>query len=140
MMLERGGCSAGCLAVFDIDHFKAVNDGFGHDAGDAVIVAFAEMAQSITSGGDLVARLGGEEFGLILADLTQAEAETLCDHLRQTVSETPVPTSSGEVRITVSAGLVDLRSASDASTAFRAADAALHRAKAEGRDRLRLAA
>jgi diguanylate cyclase (GGDEF)-like protein/PAS domain S-box-containing protein len=139
-MLERRGSRAGCLAVFDIDHFKLVNDGFGHAAGDAVIVAFAEMAQSITGSRDLVARLGGEEFGIILADVTQSEAQTLCDHLRQTVSETPVPTSSGEVRITVSAGLVDLRNGSDASTAFRAADAALYRAKAEGRDRLRLAA
>ena len=139
-MLERRGSRAGCLAVFDIDHFKLVNDGFGHAAGDAVIVAFAEMAQSITGSRDLVARLGGEEFGIILADVTQSEAQTLCDHLRQTVSETPVPTSSGEVRITVSAGLVDLRNGSDASTAFRAADAALYRAKAEGRDRLGLAA
>jgi diguanylate cyclase (GGDEF)-like protein/PAS domain S-box-containing protein len=140
-MLDQPGGRRGCLALFDLDHFKAVNDGHGHVAGDAVIIAFADMARSITGGQDLVARLGGEEFGIILAGLSDKEATILCDHLRQTVAETPVPIPSGDtVRVTVSGGLVDLRAATDASSAFRAADAALYRAKAEGRDRLNLAA
>lgn len=140
-LLDQPGGRPGCLALFDLDHFKAVNDGYGHVAGDAVIIAFADLARSIAGGQDLVARLGGEEFGIILAGLGEKEAATLCDHLRRTVAETPVPIPSGEtVRVTVSAGLVDLRNAGDASSAFRAADAALYRAKAEGRDRLSLAA
>ncbi len=130
--------SAGCVAVFDIDHFKRVNDLHGHQAGDRVLEAFATIARSCMRDGDLVARLGGEEFGLILPGASVDQAQIVCERLRTMIAGTVIAVDDAQIRITVSAGIAPLHD--DAESVMRAADAALYEAKHAGRNRLRLAA
>jgi diguanylate cyclase (GGDEF)-like protein/PAS domain S-box-containing protein len=131
----------GCVALFDLDHFKSVNDRYGHPAGDAVLRRFAKLAEQAVRGGDLVARIGGEEFAVLLAGASKAQAARVCERLRRSLSDEPIATAIGGplVRVTASCGVaaIDGRSAADI---LAAADTALYRAKRMGRDRLSLAA
>ena len=135
--LQRGN-AGGCVAIFDIDHFKNVNDSHGHQGGDRVLQAFATIARACVRDGDLVARLGGEEFGVILPGASVDQARIVCERLRATVAGTVIAVDEGQARITVSAGIAVL--GGDADAVLRAADSALYQAKHEGRNRLRLAA
>lgn len=135
----QGGI-AGCVAVFDIDHFKAVNDRHGHEAGDHVLQAFARIARGVMRDGDVVARLGGEEFGILFPGTGIDQAHCLCERLRTTLSATKLRHGSAIVELTVSAGIATIDGMGSAAVVLRAADTALYGAKAEGRDRLRLAA
>lgn len=133
--------AGGCVAIFDLDHFKRVNDLHGHETGDVVLKAFAAEAQRVLSPDHLVARLGGEEFGVILTGVNPQQAAELCNRLRQATADLRVPTSAGAVTtVTVSAGIADFGDGSTRATVMRAADHALYSAKAAGRDRLRIAA
>ena len=134
------GQIAGCVAVFDIDHFKAVNDRHGHDTGDQVLQAFARIARGVMRDGDVVARLGGEEFGILFPATGIEQAHCLCERLRATLAATRLRHGPAIVELTVSAGIAALDGMDSAAVALRAADRALYAAKAEGRDRLRLAA
>lgn len=134
------GGIAGCVAVFDIDHFKAVNDRHGHDAGDHVLQAFARIARGVMRDGDVVARLGGEEFGVLFPGTGIEQAQALCERLRTTLSATKLRHGSSIVELTVSAGIATIDGMASAVAVLRAADQALYGAKAEGRDRLQLAA
>ena len=139
-MLARSG-GTGCLALFDIDHFKSINDRFGHDAGDDLLVAFARLAEKATRRGDMVARLGGEEFALVLADVALDEARQLCERLRIAIEDAVFTARDGRaIRMTVSAGIVVIAKAESRVNLMRSADAALYEAKALGRNRLRIAA
>jgi diguanylate cyclase (GGDEF)-like protein/PAS domain S-box-containing protein len=131
---------AGCVAVFDIDHFKTVNDRFGHDTGDKVLQAFARMARGVMREGDVVARLGGEEFGILFPDTGIEQAHILCERLRTTLAATRLRHGPSIVELTVSAGIAAIDGNDSATAVLRAADRALYAAKAEGRDRLRRAA
>jgi len=117
------------LAILDVDHFKSVNDRFGHAAGDAALVRLAELVSGRLRSGDAFGRLGGEEFAVLLVGTDVAGARDYSESLRQLIaadqSGTPLTVSIGV------AGLVD-----DAETMQLAADRALYRAKAEGRDRV----
>ncbi|KQM85938.1 hypothetical protein ASE67_08615 [Sphingomonas sp. Leaf23] len=135
----QGGI-AGCVAVFDLDHFKAVNDRYGHDAGDHVLQAFARIARGVMRDGDVVARLGGEEFGILFPGTRIEQAHALCERLRTTLATTRLRHGSSVVGLTVSAGIAPVDGAGSAAAVLRAADMALYGAKADGRDRLRLAA
>lgn len=127
------------IALFDIDHFKRVNDRFGHDLGDEVLKTFAALAQKLVRQRDVLARIGGEEFAIIFAGLAPAQATLVCERIRSVISETPFIAASGRVEITVSGGIAPLgRDGLDA--ALRRADKALYDAKSGGRDRLSLAA
>lgn len=137
-LLASGG--PGCVAIFDLDHFKAVNDRFGHEGGDRVLTSFAATARSVLRDGDLVARLGGEEFGVLLPGAGREQARAVCERLRLATSAEPVPLAGGPARVTASAGLAEVRSGATAAGLLRAADEALYRAKTSGRDRLNLAA
>lgn len=130
--------AGGCLAIFDVDHFKTINDQHGHQGGDDVLKAFATIARACMRDGDLVARLGGEEFGVVLPGASIDQAKLVCERLRATVAGTVFALADGQARITVSAGIAPL--GSDAEAVLKAADAALYQAKHEGRNRLRLAA
>jgi diguanylate cyclase (GGDEF)-like protein/PAS domain S-box-containing protein len=123
------------LAILDIDHFKAINDSFGHDAGDEVLQSFAALAQRLRRKEDLMARIGGEEFAILLPDTSLSAALTVCDRLRAEVADTLCVTASGPVRITISGGVAMLTS-DGLDRSLRRADEALYRAKREGRDRL----
>lgn len=126
--------------VVDIDHFKQVNDRFGHEVGDEVLVAVAEELRRAVRADDVVARVGGEEFALLLEDASAEDAVGRVEDLRTRCAALTFPQAPG-LRITVSAGLAGLDPAEpDVTSLLRRADKALYRAKAEGRDRVVVAA
>jgi diguanylate cyclase (GGDEF)-like protein/PAS domain S-box-containing protein len=128
-----------CLALLDLDRFKQVNDTYGHDAGDAVLTGFAEVAQRLVRTHDMVARLGGEEFVILFEHTQIDQAYQVCDRLRRILAQTPLVTPAGPLRITVSGGVAPIgRGGLEAG--LKAADEALYRAKRGGRDQLLLAA
>ncbi|WP_242098679.1 sensor domain-containing diguanylate cyclase [Sphingomonas sp. CROZ-RG-20F-R02-07] len=130
-----------CLAIFDIDHFKQVNDRYGHANGDQVLKAVASEAQRALRGSDLLARVGGEEFAAILPDAVLSDAHTACERLRQRVEALCVDAGArGVIRVTVSVGLVEIASGATPSELYEAADQALYAAKHEGRNMLKVAA
>ncbi|WP_432514927.1 GGDEF domain-containing protein [Kineococcus sp. SYSU DK001] len=115
------------VALLDVDHFKAVNDRYGHQAGDEVLRAVAAAAASVVREGDLVARYGGEEFAVLLPRTTPAQAQVLVERLRAAVA------AGTEPRVTCSVGIA--AADGDAAQVLAAADRALYAAKAAGRDR-----
>ena len=130
--------TGGCVALFDIDHFKQVNDTYGHPAGDQVLRTFAEVARRSVRGDDEVARIGGEEFAVLLPDIGIDQAELVCDRLRQAFSSAVTRCEGQAIRVTVSGGVAPL--AMGAEQTLAAADRALYRAKHAGRNQLALAA
>lgn len=128
------------VVVLDLDHFKRVNDEHGHPVGDEVLIRSARAIASSTRHGETAARVGGEEFALLLPNSTSAEATELAERVRHAIgeSETPVPGREGEtVRVTASAGVASTAELPGASVRelFKAADDALYRAKRAGRNR-----
>lgn len=138
--LAGGSGRPGALAVFDLDWFKAVNDHHGHAGGDAVLRAFADVLRAGVRESDLVARLGGEEFAVLIDGADLDVARSVCDRIRSRLAELDILVPGGTVRVTTSAGMAPLSPWSSAEDMLSAADAALYRAKAEGRNRLALAA
>jgi diguanylate cyclase (GGDEF)-like protein/putative nucleotidyltransferase with HDIG domain len=133
---ERALRSSRPLAILvgDLDHFKHLNDRFGHAAGDVALRRFADIASSASRRIDAVARIGGEEFALLLPDTEQHAAYLLAERLRRSVKE-PGAASGAELP-TVSFGVASFPShAADAEALMHAADQALYAAKAMGRDR-----
>lgn len=135
-----GSGSQGCVALFDLDHFKRINDQFGHAAGDAVLARFAKLARSTLRDQDLVARIGGEEFAIILPDATLQQAQMVCERLRRTVAGAVFEFDTQMIAVTVSGGVASYAPGMAPEEPLRAADMALYQAKAAGRDRLALAA
>ena len=131
---QQGGL---CVAIVDIDHFKRVNDRHGHAAGDAVIKAVAHALRRGLRDSDVVGRIGGEEFAIVLPFTRAADALRRLQQLRVDVAALDVD----GVRVTLSGGLTELVGARGAiDAALKHADTALYRAKASGRDRIELAA
>lgn len=130
---SRGGGPPLAVALFDLDRFKQVNDVHGHDAGDAVLCEFARRLAGGARDGDLPARIGGEEFALVLAGADVAAAEAVAERVRDAVAGAPFPEAG---RCTVSAGVATWRPGDDGSALLRRADAMLYRAKERGRDRV----
>ena len=123
-----------CLLMMDLDHFKAVNDTIGHQAGDEVLREVARALRSCSRESDYLARYGGEEFVMILPRTGLAEARAMAERIRGHVSAIPV---DGYLAVTMSIGVASYpESATDADGVLGAADAALLRAKARGRDRV----
>ena len=136
--LEAQRC---CFALFDIDHFKRVNDSHGHSAGDQVLEEFARIARLVVRDDDLVGRLGGEEFGILMRGASFDHAVMVCERLRTTFAEQSVRSPSGSpIWVTVSAGVVPLGPKMTREQLYRRADEALYRAKAGGRNQIGLAA
>jgi diguanylate cyclase (GGDEF)-like protein/PAS domain S-box-containing protein len=121
------------LIMLDIDHFKQVNDQYGHHAGDLVLAGFAETIAKAIRPGDVFARLGGEEFAVLLTGTTLAEADELAERLRRLVAAMRVKTPHGELSVTVSLGCATAVGNGDL---LRSADAALYVAKHKGRNRV----
>lgn len=126
------------VALLDLDHFKRVNDTFGHDAGDLALIQFAVHCQEFARKVDLVGRLGGEEFVILLPRANKEPAFEILQRLRLKVMETRINTASGTpFGCTVSIGLASLRPHTrDLRELLRNADAALYKAKREGRNRV----
>jgi diguanylate cyclase (GGDEF)-like protein/PAS domain S-box-containing protein len=128
------------VLMLDIDHFKAVNDHFGHAAGDAVLRSLVELARSTLRTVDRLVRWGGEEFLMVLPDTEAAAAMAAAERLRAVVSATPVAAPAGDasIRFTVSIG-VAVAAGGDLNELLRRSDAALYSAKTGGRNRVVLA-
>ena len=124
------------IGLCDIDHFKQVNDTHGHQTGDEVLREFADTLQRNLRCYDLVGRYGGEEFLVITPDSTEQAQEELYERLRVKIEGLRIATKSGEVRVTVSIGVAGANGVATADTMVAAADAALYRAKDEGRNRV----
>lgn len=124
-----------CLAMLDIDHFKAVNDSHGHGAGDAVLTALAALIKKQVRQGDTVGRLGGEEFAILMPETGQAEAAVCIGRLREAIAALRVRTAKGAIKVTASFGMAALTPALlDIDAWLAAADGALYRAKRAGRN------
>jgi diguanylate cyclase (GGDEF)-like protein len=139
---QRSGLPA-ALIMFDIDKFKAINDGYGHHAGDEVLCNVAKALALSMRPGDLLGRVGGEEFVVFLYDSSVADGVLIADRLRVHVRmDAPHPAGAGR-RVTVSGGVAPVRGGFEPETALlRAmtmADDALYVAKREGRDRIEAA-
>ena len=132
---DRSG-EALCVAVIDLDHFKAVNDTLGHAAGDLVLQQFAQRAQACVRQGDVLARWGGEEFLLVMPDTRLDAALVALARLRERLARPEPWTACPAARVTFSAGLTLQRHPQTLEAAVHAADEALYRAKAAGRDRI----
>jgi diguanylate cyclase (GGDEF)-like protein len=123
------------LALLDVDRFKQINDRFGHPAGDAVLVGLAQLLRENMRGGDVLARLGGEEFVIVLPDTPPQRAREVCERLRERVESRAWPECPGLGKVTASIGLA-LAPPHDAAELMRRADQALYAAKGGGRNRL----
>jgi diguanylate cyclase (GGDEF)-like protein len=129
------------LLLFDLDRFKSINDKFGHGAGDAVLIAFCQLATSQLRPTDLFGRIGGEEFAGLLPDTAQQDALWLAERLRAAFEATSRTVAERPLIVTVSVGVAISNDASfDLSTLLDAADQALYCAKALGRNRVELSA
>lgn len=134
--IRHQGSPQAAVLMLDIDHFKAVNDHYGHAAGDDVIRKCAYLLRNEARWQDSAGRLGGEEFAVILPGAGWEEAEAFAARLRRRIAENPVEFQGGAVPFTVSIGITFMTSADETPDAALArADMALYRAKQAGRDR-----
>lgn len=129
--------NATSLVMFDIDHFKRVNDTYGHQAGDAVIRQVARLVREQIRDTDVAGRYGGEEFGVVLSDTDKAGALIFAERLRKAVEGLSVSHEGQNIRFTISLGVADLSQASASHTELIAwADHALYMSKHGGRNRV----
>ena len=125
------------LLTCDIDHFKRINDGWGHAAGDQVLKSVAQVLLTQVRSEDLVARFGGEEFVLLLCRSDKAVAENVAQRIRRSIAQSRFPGAAASVApVTASFGLVSVASLQDLGSALQRADALLYQAKEGGRDRV----
>ena len=126
------------LMILDIDHFKRVNDTHGHDAGDNILKTFAARIRNVIRASDLICRLGGEEFAVLMPDTTLEVGARIAERVRKCIDSTPFALSIGQpaMSVTVSIGLAERRADTDPEALMRRADAALYRSKGGGRNRV----
>ncbi len=132
---RREGRALSILMV-DADHFKAINDEFGHAGGDAVLLALADQLRRNTRTLDVAGRLGGEEFGVLLPGADAAIAELVAERLRGAVDRMAVPWKAASIRVTVSVGSATWDRVCGPDVLLERADAALYEAKRGGRNRV----
>jgi two-component system cell cycle response regulator len=127
------------VLVLDIDYFKAVNDTYGHDAGDDVLREFSMRLKKSIRGIDLACRYGGEEFVVVMPDTDMAVAAAVAERVRRGIATEPFPVSQGQkhLEVTISIGIASLvRTTDTAADILKRADQALYRAKRDGRNRV----
>lgn len=125
------------FVMLDLDHFKRVNDRHGHVIGDQVLKAVAACARARLRGSDVLGRLGGEEFGLVLPATGMAGAKHLAEQVRLAVEALELKGDGGQpVRVTVSAGVAEAARGDTPETLIHLADKALYQAKQKGRNRV----
>lgn len=123
------------LVMVDIDHFKNINDTYGHQAGDEAIIALANLLSSMCRAGDLVARYGGEEFAVLCADCTNADGARRSEQIRRKLADMQ-HACIGNKRITASFGVTELQAGDTPETMLRRSDRALLMAKEQGRNQV----
>jgi diguanylate cyclase (GGDEF)-like protein len=136
-----GNAADFCLLIVDLDHFKRINDGFGHQAGDAAIRACADLLKArIQRQGDFVARIGGEEFAIVLANTTMDGALVLAEAVRERIEAAVVNLpDSRMLNLTASIGAAQWLPGESTEDLFSRADEALYAAKGLGRNRVEIA-
>ncbi len=133
------------LLMFDLDHFKVVNDRWGHSVGDAVLVHFSEIMRHCVRRHDIIARIGGEEFVVAMLNIPLEQAQRAAERIRNEIESVPYKVGPESIPVTTSVGLAMLPVVDDPGTAItlngllKMADDALYRAKSEGRNRLVIA-
>ncbi|KRA44914.1 GGDEF domain-containing protein [Devosia sp. Root635] len=129
----------GAMVVADLDHFKAINDSHGHEAGDLVIRAFAEVLEATADERAVVGRLGGEEFAVFIPGANMATARLYAEGARVGFSSLSIANLGPDRRVSASFGVAQLRAGDSLSDLLRRTDAALYEAKKSGRDRVCIA-
>lgn len=124
------------LAVIDLDHFKAINDQFGHEQGDAVLRSFASAGQGVLRRGDRLGRIGGEEWLLVMPSTSLAEIDHVFQRMREAVRTQSAEGLPSELRISFSMGAAQVQAGESFEKLLQRADAAMYQAKQRGRDRL----
>ncbi len=127
------------LAMVDLDHFKRVNDEYGHEAGDLMLMHFTSLLRSVMRKSDALVRYGGEEFTLILPETDVRGAQFVLGRLQQVMSRTPLNDEGRQINTTFSAGVAALKSDENGHGLLRRADEALYLAKNSGRNTLKVA-
>lgn len=125
-----------CIAMFDLDHFKKVNDTYGHEAGDAVLKAFAQILKDQGRSNDIIGRYGGEEFLAILGDTDMAGAKRFATKVREHVQEARFMYQEERIAVSVSVGIAPRALYSSLGTTIVGADEKLYEAKKKGRNRV----
>lgn len=136
--VKKGGLSA-ALVVCDLDHFKSINDNYGHEMGDRVIALFATILRQVSGESTTVARMGGEEFSVFLPGSNAAAARLFAEGIRSAYAGSAIPGLPEWKRCTASFGVAEWHSDESVSDLRRRADAALYAAKRSGRDRVHMA-
>lgn len=124
------------LIVIDIDHFKKINDSFGHSVGDRALQIVAKMLKKAIRETDFVARYGGEEFVMLFPGAGVAQLTKLLEQLREKISQIPFKFKDKKITVTISIGATDVKVSDQGRDAFDRADAALYQAKNQGRNRV----
>lgn len=124
------------LAMIDIDHFKKINDTYGHQAGDRILKGLATKIKASLRASDVVCRYGGEEFGAILLKADLTTARQVAEKLRDSVGSSNFTLDHTTIRITISIGVAEARPEETAESLIQRADRALYKAKERGRDRV----
>lgn len=125
------------VLLLDLDRFKAVNDTYGHGAGDGVLVHFVQLLNQMLRASDILGRTGGEEFAVLLPQTDRAAARAIAERLRAAVEATPAPHAPHPIAITVSIGVAEVEPGEDGlDGALNRADRALYRAKDLGRNQV----
>ncbi|MBS3809346.1 MAG: GGDEF domain-containing protein, partial [Desulfobacterales bacterium] len=125
------------LFVLDLDHFKQVNDNYGHSAGDTALQKLADLCRSSLREPDIIGRLGGEEFVVLLPDTGGSDAYNVADRLRKKISETEIKTDHGRFTLTATIGVAEASpDDKEIEDLVRRADTALYKGKAYGRNRV----
>ncbi|MFN3674694.1 MAG: diguanylate cyclase [Sphingomonas pseudosanguinis] len=136
VMRARDRGEAFVFALLDVDHFKRVNDDYGHGAGDAVLVAIAAAIRAGVRSQDVVARYGGEEIAILFPRTTKGEALGIVERVRQMIASSPIMADGQSIAVTLSAGVAAWRSDEEVARMIRRADEALYRAKRNGRNQV----
>ncbi|MHB9117838.1 MAG: GGDEF domain-containing protein [Burkholderiales bacterium] len=124
------------IAMIDIDHFKKINDRFGHEAGDQALVHLASLLRAVVREADAVVRYGGEEFVLIFPDTAVTGCRFILDRLKELLEKTPLVYEGNELKLAFSGGIAQLKSNENCQVLVMRADSALYEAKRSGRNRI----
>ncbi len=127
------------VMMIDLDHFKSINDSWGHHAGDQVLRQFCALASATLRNEDVIGRMGGEEFCVILTATNLSEAHEIGERLRQACEAETVLSDETRIRYTISVGIAQVKESETLEAAIRRADQAMYRAKHIGRNRVELA-
>lgn len=125
-----------CIAMLDLDHFKRLNDNYGHAAGDEVLKQFVQLVQTSLREQDLLGRVGGEEFALLLTDVSLEQAKEILDRICRNIAELTLSFEGQDIRFTSSGGLTEWLHHESLDEGLNRADSLLYQAKAQGRNQI----